>query len=122
MDEEGRSLPPGLAALHLVIWKILLYHITQVLFNAQCVWSDSIRRFESRVNALAFKVTRKAVRDIGRGDKIREPDAENRRLAPLVFLSEWGKVSRHACFESAVTDVCPSLASAGETGQPAGGT
>jgi len=128
VDEEGRSLPPGLAALHLVIWKILLYHITQVdtegvKFNASCVWNDSIRRFESRVNALAFKVTRKAVRDLGRGDKIREPDAENRRLArPLVFLSEWGKVSRHACFESAVTDVCPSLASAGEPGRPAAGT
>ena len=78
-----------------MVWKILLYHITQVdtegvKFNAQCVWSDSIRSFESSANALAFKVTRKAVRDLGRGDQIREPDAENRRLAPLVFLSEWG--------------------------------
>ena len=100
VDEEGRVLPPGLSALHLIMWKMVIYHFTMVQtegtrFSPTNVWSSTISRLEVRISALAFKVKRKAIVALGQGNQIRDPVADSRKVAPLACFTEWGEVVTH---------------------------
>ena len=98
-------LPPGLSAFHLILWKFVILHFTLVQvenrpFKPDEVWNNAIRRLEVRFNALSFKVTRKAIARCGQALKISEPEAENKKLAPLAYLGNWGKITHHDAFKS----------------------
>ena len=97
VDTDGQILPPGLSALHLIMWKFVIYNFTMVQlenrpFNPEEVWKCAIRRFEVRLNALAFKVKQRAIRRSGQGINLMSPEAENRRMRPLASVGMWGKL------------------------------
>ena len=97
-EPDGSLLPQGLSALHLITWKLLIYHLTMVdrenrRFNHKHVWDHSLRRFEVRASALAHKVYRQSVANRGKGLKLHEPDADNRKLAPLAHINEFGHIT-----------------------------
>lgn len=113
LDKEGRMLPPALSALHLILWKMVIFNFTTVdtdgnRFRPSKVWSDALRRYETRLSARAFKVTRNAIATMRRGNKIREPDAENRRITPLACMNEWGHVTMHVALTTAIADSRPT--------------
>jgi hypothetical protein len=113
LDKEGRMLPPALSALHLILWKMVIFNFTTVdtdgnRFRPSKVWSDALRRYETRLSARAFKVTRNAIATMRRGERTREPDAENRRIAPLACMNEWGHVTMHEALTTAIADSRPT--------------
>jgi len=110
---DNSELPPGLIALHLVLWKLVIFHFTLVetdnnKFNPDRVWGVSLRRFEVRVNALAAQVTRRAVKRRGQGHELLQPNAENRRLAPLASLDSWGRLTLSQGLTKAFADSRPT--------------
>ena len=52
-------------------------------------------------------MTRNAIATMRRGERIREPDAENRRIAPLACMNEWGHVTMHEALTTAIADSRP---------------
>ena len=61
-------------------------------FNPEEVWHSAIRRLEVRLNALAFKVKRRAIQRSGQDLRLHSPKAENRRMKPLATVGLWGKL------------------------------
>ena len=107
VDSEGRMLPPALSSLHLILWKFTIYNLTTnqtegARFSPTNIWTNTIRRFETRVNALAFKVKRHAIMQSGRSEMIIKPNAENKRLRPLASLDPWGKITYHPIMQEAI--------------------
>ena len=89
--DDCRILPPGLSALHLILWKFVIYNFTMVQlenrpFDPEATWACAIRRLEVRLNALAFKVTRNAIARSGQGEQLFAPEAEIRRIRPLAEI------------------------------------
>lgn len=120
VDETGHPLPQGLSALHLVVWKMVIFNLTLVQtenkrFVPDRVWEDALRRFETRISALAFKVTRKAISSGARAMKLMEPEAESRLVAPLACFGMWGKVIRADSYETEVKAFLPTPSTAGTT-------
>jgi len=62
-------------------------------FNHEHVWDQALRRFEVRANALAHKVHRQSIATRGRATRLHEPDADNRKLAPLAYINEFGHIT-----------------------------
>ena len=125
IQPDNTLLPRGLIALHMILWKFTIYNLVQVdtdniRFSTHKVWSDTIRRFETRASALAFKVKRRTTKRHGQGIEITEPDAENRMLAPLATVTPWGKLeyspAMQKVIESIHTTSQPSGAGGGATG------
>ena len=114
IEPEGSSLPPGLTALHLILWKFVILHFTLVdtenaKFIPDAVWSMALRRFEVRVNALAAKVRSQAIRRRGQGFELLSPNADNRRLAPLASLASWGNRTISAGLAKVFSDSRPAV-------------
>jgi len=97
VDSRAQVLPSGLSALHLIMWKFVILNFTMVQlenrpFNPEEVWHGAIRRLEVRLNALAFKVKRRAIQRSGQALQLYSPEAENRRIKPLASVGLWGKL------------------------------
>jgi len=46
-----------------------------------------------RANALAHKVYRQSIAHRGKGLRLKEPEADNRKLAPLAHINEFGHIT-----------------------------
>ncbi len=71
------------------MWKFVILNFTLVQlenrpFNPEEVWHGAIRRLEVRLNALAFKVKRRAIQRSGQDLQLYSPEAEN-----IDALSPW---------------------------------
>ena len=55
-------------------------------FNPEEVWHCAIHRLKVRLNALAFKVKRRATQRSGQDLQLYSPEAENRRMNPRPWL------------------------------------
>ena len=97
VDSRAQVLPSGLSAFHLILWKLVIYNFTMVQlenrpFSPKEVWHGAIRRLEVRLNAVAFKVKRRAIQRSGQDLQLHSPEAENRRMMPLASVGIWGKL------------------------------
>ena len=106
VTEQGELLPPGLLALHRVMWKIVLISWTRVEFEniplvPKNVWNITFRRITARARALYAKHTL-AARNARMHDRTPpKPESINKWLTPiaecvdggLVWHPEWVKLS-----------------------------
>ena len=106
VTEEGEMLPPGLLALHRVLWKILIIAWTRVEFEnipmyPSQVWNITFRRITVRVRALYAKHTLETRAARMHDLTPPKPDSINKWLHPIAqceggglhWHPEWVKLS-----------------------------
>ena len=106
VTEQGELLPPGLLALHRVMWKIIIIAMTRAEFenipvNPKHIWNILFRRITVRARGLYVEHTL-AARDARMHDRTPpKPTSINRWLSPiaecidggLLWHPEWVKLS-----------------------------
>ena len=106
ISEQGELFPPGLLALHRILWKILIIAWTRVEFenipiSAKNIWNITFRRFTARARAIYASYTHKARLARIHGRTPPKPDSINKWLTPLAtcingglkWHPEWVKLS-----------------------------
>ena len=106
VTETGEILPPGLLALHRIMWKVLIIAWTRVEFenipiSPKNIWNITYRRFVARVRALYAEHTLKAWTARMHNRTPPNPDRINRWMNPIAsceggglhWSAEWVKMS-----------------------------
>ena len=89
-------IPQALSDLHLIIWKFILINFTQVdlsniKFNIESTFTGALRRYVSKVNALAERLRLRAARCEAREEQLRTK-ADNEILFPLARIENNGDI------------------------------
>ena len=106
VTEQGELLPPGLLALHRVLWKVVIIAMTRTEFenipvSPKHIWNITFRRITVRVRGLYAEHTL-AVRNARMHDRTPpKPDSINRWMHPIAecidggihWHPEWVKLS-----------------------------
>ena len=95
VTEKGELLPPGLLALHRILWKILIIAWTRAEFentpvNPKDIWNITFRRMTVRVRALYAEHTNKARAARLHHRTPPKPDTINRWLTPVALCEKGG--------------------------------
>ena len=95
VTERGELLPPGLLALHRILWKILNIAWTRVEFeniplSASNIWNITFRRFTVRARALYADFTHKARIARLHNRAPPKPDSINKWMTPLATCVDGG--------------------------------
>ena len=91
----GELFPPGLLALHRIMWKILIIAWTRVEFenipiSATSIWNITFRRLVARVRALYAEHTLKAWKARMHNRTPPKPDTINKWLHPIATCEKGG--------------------------------
>ena len=89
-------IPQALSDLHLIIWKFILINFTQVdlsniKFSIELTLTGALRRYVSKVNALAERLRLRAARCEAREEQLRTR-ADNEILFPLARIEDNGDI------------------------------
>ena len=103
MTDWGHTLPGALSAFHIILWKFIIIHFTQVdtdrrRLRPAAVLQDAIRRFRVRIEGAAFP-TRAAIR-LAQSNRTRPPCTRkiNSILTPFARVTEEGDLQWHRLF------------------------
>ena len=97
LTPTGAQLEEGWINMHLLLWKYIIFHLTQVetedaTFHAHAVWQNAWARFEKKALAKQENVRTVVLRAESRGEDPPDLERKGRPLAPIADLSGEGKI------------------------------
>ena len=85
---DKESLPEGISALLMLVWKFTLIQLTNAsmnntLIDTEAIWDSAVARLRRKIKAKEFTYQKERIRMQGRGKEPKPPTAENKAVKGL---------------------------------------